>query len=49
MLERHLATLLCTIISLICSYGGRATTEQCSVAIIVMSIQSIVGVIIQVH
>jgi len=28
-------------------YGGRATTEQCSVAIIVMSIQSIVGVIIQ--
>ena len=28
-------------------YGGRATTEQCSLAIIVMSIQSIVGVIIQ--
>ncbi|CAB4058528.1 KCNJN [Lepeophtheirus salmonis] len=28
-------------------YGGRATTEQCSVAIIVMSLQSILGVIIQ--
>jgi len=28
-------------------YGGRATTEQCPVAIIVMSIQSIVGIIIQ--
>lgn len=28
-------------------YGGRATTEQCPVAIIVMSLQSIVGVVIQ--
>jgi len=28
-------------------YGGRATTERCSFAIIVMSIQSILGVIIQ--
>ena len=29
-------------------YGGRATTEQCSMAIIVMSLQSILGVVIQV-
>jgi hypothetical protein len=29
-------------------YGVRATTEQCSVAIIIMSIQCIVGVVIQV-
>ena len=28
-------------------YGGRATTEQCSMAIIVMSLQSILGVVIQ--
>ena len=28
-------------------YGGRATTEQCSLAIIVMSLQSILGVVIQ--
>ena len=30
-------------------YGGRATTEQCSMAIIVMSLQSILGVVIQVE
>ena len=29
-------------------YGGRATTGQCALAIIVMSLQSIVGVVIQV-
>ena len=29
-------------------YGGRATTENCTVAIIVMSLQSITGVVIQV-
>ena len=29
-------------------FGGRATTEQCAVAVIVMSLQSIVGVVIQV-
>ena len=29
-------------------YGGRATTEQCPMAVIVMSVQSIVGVVIQV-
>ncbi|XP_023321186.1 ATP-sensitive inward rectifier potassium channel 8 [Eurytemora carolleeae] len=28
-------------------FGGRATTEQCAVAVIVMSLQSIVGVVIQ--
>jgi len=28
-------------------YGGRATTEQCAMAIIVMSLQSILGVVIQ--
>ena len=28
-------------------YGGRATTEQCSMAIVVMSLQSILGVVIQ--
>ena len=31
-----------------CRYGGRATTEHCTVAIIVMSLQSITGVVIQV-
>ena len=30
-------------------YGGRATTEHCPSAIILMSVQSIVGVIIQVR
>ena len=30
-------------------YGGRAVTEECPMAIIVMSFQSIVGVVIQVH
>ena len=29
-------------------YGGRAVTEECPIAIIVMSFQSIVGVVIQV-
>ena len=29
-------------------YGGRATSEQCPAAVILMSIQSIVGVIIDV-
>lgn len=28
-------------------YGGRATTEECPMAVIVMSVQSIVGVVIQ--
>jgi len=28
-------------------YGGRATTEECPVAVVVMSLQSIVGVVIQ--
>ena len=30
-------------------YGGRATTEECPVAVVVMSLQSIVGVVIQVY
>ena len=29
-------------------YGGRAVTEECPIAVIVMSFQSIVGVVIQV-
>ena len=32
----------------ISSYGVRVTTEECSVAVVVMSCQCIVGVIIQV-
>ena len=31
-----------------CRYGSRVPTEHCSVAVVVMSIQSIVGVVIQV-
>ena len=37
-----------TIAYILLRYGVRATTEQCSVAIIIMSIQCIVGVVIQV-
>ena len=33
----------------ISSYGVRVTTEECSVAVVVMSCQCIVGVIIQVR
>ena len=32
-----------------CRYGVRVTTEECPVAVFVMSVQSIVGVIIQVN
>ena len=32
----------------IARYGGRAVTEECPIAVIVMSFQSIVGVVIQV-
>ena len=31
-----------------CRYGGRAPTTECPQALIVMSLQSIVGVVIQV-
>lgn len=31
-----------------CRYGSRVPTEHCSLAVVVMSIQSIVGVVIQV-
>ena len=36
------------LIKLVSRYGVRATTEHCTVAIIVMSLQSILGVVIQV-
>ena len=38
-----------SIINKICfSYGSRVPTENCGIAVVVMSIQSIVGVVIQV-
>ena len=36
------------IMIMIFRYGGRATSDQCPAAVIVMSVQSIVGVILDV-
>ena len=37
-----------TIFTYTIRYGGRAVTEECPIAVMVMSFQSIVGVVIQV-
>ena len=44
----HCLTVM-IIIMMIFSFGGRATSDQCPAGVILMSIQSIMGVIIEVQ